>query len=66
MYTSVASYTNPTDERVRVDIDGRISWESCSDFCIGFNVVEKFDSAPPQGALDRDYQYGFSVGWSWS
>ena len=66
LYTSVNSYTNPTDERVRVDIDGRISWEIFSDFFIGFNVIEKYDSAPPAGAVERDYQYGFSIGWSWS
>jgi hypothetical protein len=47
--TSVKSYTNPVDERFRVDIDGRISWEIFSDFFIGLNVVEKFDSAPPRG-----------------
>jgi hypothetical protein len=67
VYTSVSSYTNPTDGgRVRVDIDGRISWEVFSDFFIGLNVTEKFDTEPPVGAPDRDYQYGFTVGWSWS
>ena len=66
LYTSVNSYTNPADDRFRVDIDGRISWEIFSDFFVGFNVIEKFDSAPPEGAVERDYQYGFSVGWSWS
>jgi hypothetical protein len=66
LYTSVNSYTNAKDERFRVDIDGRISWEIVSDFFIGFNVIEKYDSAPPEGAVERDFQYGFSVGWSWS
>jgi hypothetical protein len=66
LYTSIDSYTNPADGRFRVDVDGRISWEIVSDFFIGFNVIEKYDSAPPEGAVERDYQYGFSVGWSWS
>jgi hypothetical protein len=66
VYTSVNSYTNPSDGRVRVDVDGRVSWEVFSDFFIGFNVIEKFDSEPPATAPDRDFQYGLTVGWSWS
>ncbi|KPJ78210.1 MAG: hypothetical protein AMS19_12150 [Gemmatimonas sp. SG8_23] len=67
IYTSVNSFTNPADGgRVRVDVDSRISWEVIDDFFIGFTVIEKFDSEPPVGAPDRDFQYGFTVGWSWS
>jgi hypothetical protein len=66
VYAAVNSYTNPADGRVRVDIDGRVSWELFSDFFIGFNLIEKFDTAPPATAPDRDFQYGLTVGWSWS
>ncbi len=66
VYTAVNSYTNPSDGRVRIDIDGRISWEVFSDFFIGLNLIEKFDSQPPASATDRDFQYGFTIGWSWS
>jgi len=66
VYAAVNSYTSPSEGRVRVDIDGRISWEVFSDFFVGFNVIEKFDTAPPATAPDRDFQYGLTVGWSWS
>ncbi len=34
---------------------------------IGLNVTERYDSAPPSvNAQKRDYQYTFSIGWSWS
>jgi hypothetical protein len=68
LYTSLISYTNLNESgRYRLAFDGRISWEIISDFYIGFTVVERYDSKPPvEGALKRDYQYGLTVGWSWS
>lgn len=37
------------------------------DFSIGLNVTERYDSAPPSAsAQKRDFQYAFSIGWSWS
>jgi len=68
LYTSVTTYTNPTDGgRFRANIDARIAWEIFSDFTIGLNVTERFDSRPPSAtAATRDYQYAFSIGWSWN
>jgi hypothetical protein len=67
-YTNITTYTTPTDGgRFRANIDARIAWEIFSDFTVGLNVVERFDSKPPSAdAQKRDYQYAFSVGWSWS
>lgn len=68
LYTSVVTFTNLRDTgRFRVNIDGRISWEIISDFFIGFTVVERLDNRPPvEGAKKRDFQYGLTLGWSWS
>ena len=68
LYTSVTSFVTPTgDTRVRTNIDARIAWELVSDFVIGVNITERLDSRPPSAtATKRDYQYSFSVGWSWS
>ena len=53
-------------DRLRLDFDGRITWEVIEDFFIGFTAVERLDSQPPlAGAKKRDYQYGFTIGWSW-
>jgi len=66
LYTMVNSYTRPDTGRFRLDVDGRISWEVITDFFIGFNVTEKWDTKPPPGSPDRDFQYGVTIGWSWS
>ena len=53
-------------DRLRLDFDGRITWEVIEDFFVGFTAVERLDSQPPlAGARKRDYQYGFTIGWSW-
>lgn len=52
-------------KRYRVNLDARISWEIFTDFTIGANAVERFDSAPAEGAAKRDFQYGLTVGWTW-
>ena len=67
-YASIETYTNPSDGgRFRVNIDARIAWEIFGDFTVGLNVIERLDSRPPSAtAANRDYQYAFSIGWSWS
>ena len=68
LYTDLSTYTNPSDGgRFRVNFDARIAWEIIDDFTIGLNVTENYDSRPPSAdATKRDFQYSFSVGWSWS
>lgn len=68
LYTSLYTYTNLNEQgRYRVDLDGRISWEIIDDFTIGFTILERFDNRPPsEAAVKRDYQYGLTLGWSWS
>ena len=68
LFTTVSTYVNPTDGgRFRLNLDARIAWEIFNDFTIGLNVTERYDSAPPSlNAQQRDYQYSFSIGWSWS
>ncbi len=68
LYTTVTTYSTPAGGgRFRVDIDARIAWEIFSDFTVGLNVTERFDSRPPsETAAKRDYQYSLSIGWSWS
>ena len=53
--------------RFRLNFDGRIAWEIFNDFAIGMNITERFDSRPPSAtAQKRDFQYAFTIGWSWS
>ena len=67
VYTDVTSFVTPTGGgRFRTNIDARLAWELIDDFVLGFNVTERLDSKPPsETATKRDYQYAFSVGWSW-
>jgi hypothetical protein len=67
-YTSVTTYATPAGGgRFRIDLDARIAWEIFGDFTIGLSVTERYDSRPPSAtAAKRDYQYAFTVGWSWS
>lgn len=65
IYTEFKGYVSPSDGRYRVNIDARISWEIVDDFFIGFNGIERYDSSPGGDASGRDFQYGFTVGWSW-
>jgi hypothetical protein len=67
VYASVTTYATPAGGgRVRLDADLRIAWEIFGDFTIGLNLTERYDSRPPSAtAAKRDYQYAFSVGWSW-
>jgi len=67
LYTDVMSFIAPTDGgRFRTNIDARLAWELVDDFIVGINVTERLDSRPPsEAATRRDYQYAFSIGWSW-
>jgi len=68
IFTSLDTFTNPTDGgRLRVNFDGRVSWEIFNDFYLGFTATNRYDSAPPsEGAEKHDFQYGVTIGWSWS
>jgi hypothetical protein len=67
IYTLVQTYTNLNQDRYRLSLDARVSWEIIDDFFLNFNVNENLDSNPPtEGARKRDYRYGFSLGWSWN
>lgn len=68
VYTSVLLYANTSEGgRFRGAVDGRISWEIIEDFTIGLSLVERLDSRPPaRGTRKRDFQYGLTLGWSWS
>ncbi|HSM06235.1 MAG TPA: DUF481 domain-containing protein [Longimicrobiales bacterium] len=67
VYTRLQTYTNLNEDRFRLSLDGRISWEVIDDFYLGLNVKENYDSSPPSAAsAKRDFRYGFSIGWSWS
>jgi Protein of unknown function, DUF481 len=68
VFANLTTYSNPTgDGRFRFNLDARIAWEIFGDFSIGLNVTERYDSAPPSlTAQKRDYQYVFTIGWSWS
>jgi len=68
VYVAVSGYSALKEgSRKRADVDGRISWEIVDDFTIGFTILERLDSDPPaEGTPKRDYQYGFTIGWTWS
>ena len=64
--TTATTFIAPADGgRLRVDVDGRISWEIFDDFFFGFNVTERFDSEPATADAGRDFHYGVTIGWSW-
>jgi hypothetical protein len=66
VYLAVRVFTNLNQwGRFRSNIDGRVSWEIIDDFTIGISLVERLDTRPPSGAK-RDFQYGLTIGWSWS
>jgi hypothetical protein len=68
IFTSLDTYTNPTDGgRFRLNFDGRVSWEIFEDFFLGFTTINRYDSKPPSAdASTTDFQYGVTIGWSWS
>lgn len=68
LYTAIRGYANLDDlGRYRSRIDARVSWEVINDFTIGVTALEQLDNRPPSAsARKRDYQYGLTVGWTWS
>ena len=67
LMTTVTSFVSPSDGgRFRLTVDARIAWEIFNDFFIAFDVTDDYDSKPAEEGTGRDYQYGLSVGWSWS
>ncbi len=68
IFTSLFTYTTPSSNpRLRVEFDGRFAWEIFSDFSVGLSITERYDSRPPSpDAAHRDFQYSFTLGWSWS
>ena len=67
IFSGLTTYTTPSSGRIRVKFDGRLAWEIISDFTVGLTITERYDSDPPSpDAANRDYQYSFTLGWSWS
>ncbi len=67
VFLGLDTYTNPKDERFRVNFDGRVQWEVIDDFFIGVTAATRLDSRPPSESASKvDYNYGISIGWSWS
>ncbi len=51
--------------RVRVDFDGRVSYEVIKDFYLTLSVFERYDSRPPsETAAKSDFGTTLSVSWS--
>ena len=49
-----------------MEFDARVSWDIVWDFALGLTITERYDSNPPSAtAAKRDYQYAFTIGWSW-
>lgn len=65
IYLMLEGYETPTTGRVRANVNGRIAWELIDDFTIGLSAVERYDSNPAETAEKRDFQYGFTLGWTW-
>ncbi len=65
--TTLSTYSSPADGgRIRVEFDGRAAWDFLGDFSLGLSITERFDSRPPSSeAAKRDFQYSFTLGWSW-
>ncbi len=63
---SVDVYPYLTDfGRVRLQSTIRVKYEIFRDFNIGLNLTDTFDSRPPQGGSNNDYNLSFTVGWSY-
>jgi hypothetical protein len=67
VFAGLDTYTNLRESRYRVNFDGRVSWEIFDDFYLGFTATNRFDSKPPSETAEKnDFQYGVTIGWSWS
>ncbi|MBK5096419.1 MAG: DUF481 domain-containing protein [Gemmatimonadetes bacterium] len=63
--TSLTGYASMTDlGRIRLNFDGRASYELIKDFTVGARVWDDFDSAPPgSDTSSNDYGLTFSLGY---
>ena len=63
---SVAAYPYFTDlGRVRVETNIRVKYELFSDFNVGLNVSDTYDSRPPESGSNNDYNLSVTIGWSY-
>jgi hypothetical protein len=64
--TSLAIYPGLTElGRVRIDFDGRVSYELVKDFFLTVSVFERYDSRPPsETAAKSDFGTTLSITWS--
>jgi hypothetical protein len=63
---SVAVYPYLTDlGRVRVQGRFRVKYEVFSDFNVGLDLSDTYDSRPPEGGSNNDYLLTFTIGWSY-
>ena len=64
--TSLSIYPGITEwGRVRVDFDGRVSYELVKDFYLTVSVFERYDSRPPSETAARsDFGTTLSISWS--
>ncbi len=63
---SVAAYPYLTDlGRVRVESTIRVKYELFEDFNAGLNLVDTYDSRPPESGSNNDYNISFTIGWSY-
>jgi hypothetical protein len=63
---SVVVYPYLTDlGRVRVTGQFRVKYEIFSDFHVGLNLSDTYDSRPPEEGSNNDYLFTFTIGWSY-
>lgn len=63
---SLAAYPYFTDlGRVRVEGTIRVKYELFTDFNVGLNLVDSYDSRPPESGSNNDYNISFTIGWSY-
>jgi hypothetical protein len=52
--------------RVRISFRARLSYELLSDFTVGFNIFDEFDSGDPDGGQSvNDFGTEFTIGYKW-
>ena len=63
---SLAAYPYFTDlGRIRVEGAIRVKYELFTDFNVGLNLVDSYDSRPPELGSNNDYNISFTIGWSY-
>jgi len=62
----VAVYPYLTDlGRVRVETTIRLKYELFTDFNVGLNLSDTYDSRPPESGSNNDYNFSITIGWSY-